>query len=517
MSQMVLKPQWQKGGQSKMKALRRSLRWILPSMVSMVMLGLLMLGLQSTVQSTAHSSGSSGRFGVALGNWNTAAVTYYDTFGEEISPTLEPRMHTLTDTNEMRMKSYRSPTYGFAHPYFNGNSCCDAFNVATSYYLDAEANTIFVLYHFLAPYSGIPLQSNAPGQIRAYRTEYGVNPSESNGSYIWQRDKFKQWLIAHRNFDDGWGNWYSFYLLSEVDSTLWTKLTATEYVAVIKDYVEFLDEVKSAIKSQHDKDVTPRIILSSPMLGSSIRYDRSEGHVKGSSYLNEERRQYYTNVWEGLTSHEQDMVAYTSIDIFFGPPPGPDCNADNPVPGCHYYGTEPVVQEGELEIIASEVLSVVQDAGQFFYTLTDGRETLITQFGPRLPGSGWGAPDYSWASADDDKWRTTEWGNARLTQMVLQRLVLNVNQTHVIAWAYWGSIVQPLWTEPFSEKQWGGTKHGVMWLAWDLLMTPENVAKYCPSCAVTNEVWPTRTGIVYLHAANGDLNYRDPEAPSWWH
>lgn len=498
-----------------------------------------------------NSPSASGSFGVALATWSTEhgnglndELYCYNKYGQEIPCSQEPRKHMLPHRAEMKMKSYYNPDYGF-----NGT----AFNVTSPYYLDGYANTQYISFHFMEPDDRIPLQSNAPGQIMAKFQDQYLSLVEIDGSYIWQRDKFKQWLVDHSDFNDGWGNWYAFYLIAEPDTTSWCKLRAEDYAKVVMDYVELLDEVKQ------ETGVSPRIILASPYIGTitasrknvslnsadnlviddiniKLPGDRYPAHLQDT--YNDSKKVYHNEYFKDVMTHlKQDysqaqyqkfdsMFTYTSIDIFFGPVPGPDEEVN-------YQGqTYAAVSDEELKKMAQKTVDVIGAAGNFFKNLT-GKDTVIPQFGPIVPSAHHDRPWLSnsrcdWCKDFSDNWETTEWGTARLTQLITHKLATSVDDTHVLAWAYWGLVKQPEWQEPFASterlKHWGGINHGLMWLAWDILVSPDNIKQYAFNAdgssqhglKPTNRLWPSRVGMVYLHEANGEYCFRDPAAPDWW-
>lgn len=439
---------------------------------------------------------TSGRWGVALGGWGKTGECFGPE-GENIPCENDYHRHERPDFAEMRARSYRNPRFGFS-PL--------AFNIAPPYQLDPLANTQMVWFHYLneIPHRDILLQVNTPGAIMGYydpEEKRVVLLEDNDGFPIWQKEKFRTWLENHQNFDDGWGNWYGFYLLAEVESAGHSySLSPADYIKVVNKYAEFL----SSIYPSHpinSGSFRPRIILSSPYIGGVSTNERGEVVVDDRKNI---YQPYYTTVWNGLSSLAKQMVAFNSIDFFYGPVPAPDYQIGN---------FSPVTDE-RLQEIASRLINIINEAGNFFWNL-NGRETLVTQFGvllhaPVSSPANWPRPRCQWCQTDNDVWATTEWGMARLTQLVLQQLNRYAASNHVVAWAWWGSIRQSKWTS-WSGYEWGDLQHGIMWLSWPILCLEVN---NCPG--PTGEVWPSRVGMVYLHAANGELFWRDPEAPSWW-
>lgn len=325
---------------------------------------------------------------------------------------------------------------------------------------------------------------------------YCTGGKNSSETCIFKQQEFADYLRANNNFNDNdpigvlgasarSGNWYTFYLLAETEYGIVSHyLEPYEYAAVVNTYVR---EIKAI-------NPRARFILGSPVIGSPDRY-----------------KPYYEELWNSpnmLSPLAKESITFIGADHFLPALPNPDVAT----------GNYPAITEAQIQKIADEFVAVVRDAGQFFFQLT-GKQTLLTQTGPLMHKPVHPEPDSlnfsfdtcGWCTNNTDVWRSVQYGTARLVQVTFGKLLDQVAETNVPAWAYWGGMQQEYWKDPLINKTWGGLNHGIHWLSWPLLCTTE---KSCP--VTTNEPWPSYIGTVYLKLANGDRSFVPDGAPEWW-
>jgi len=469
---------------------------------------------------------ASGRFGVAVGTWDYNQFHCYTLDGNRI-PCLE-------DPFGMNPKGFSDNR--FANYDFQQLNRI-AFNISSFNTRDPNANTQFIWFHYeetdnpleitggnfsyLGQYQsrrlGRPMTSEeilneaqiyavsgAPGSVRVRLVKEnsqinGVSKKwrirlpkivYKNGypfceGCIFKENEFYQFLDAHSDFDDGWGNWYALYMLAEVEYGIVSHyLEPYEYAAVLNEYVEKL-------KSKYPRI---RFILASPVGATP----------KARKYF----ETLYNPHFKLLTEQTKAAINFTSADIFLGRVPAPDFD----------YNGYPAVSDSQLKGIACQFLKEAKEIGNFFYLLT-GKQTLLTQTAPWIWGAVQAPPDdlgYNrapcpWCKSNDDVWETTKYGNARLIQLAYGTLAQKTEETKVAAWAYWGNMRQARWKEPLLERWCGDLCHGFASLSLPAICDEKGG---CPQ--ITNEPKPTVEGITYLQLAWGNYNFRPEGAPSWW-
>lgn len=483
----------------------------------------------------------SGRFGVALGTWNFSKLQCYDMNGGKIDCKDAP-IHYRYPFNDMKITSYDQ---------YQDKLSKSAFNVGSFSVLDPSANTQSIWIHYedydnpwvypagkfsytdfsytpqrlgreTTNYEGergahVYATSGAPGAVRV-RIQYEPGTNIHNRCYDWRirlpkiiykegypycegcifkEDDFYNFLDENIDFDDGNGNWYALYLMAETDYGICSHyLEPYEYAAVFNEYVEKL-------KTRYPRI---RFILESPVGGFTDRYEpyfRDLYGLNGKTPL--------------LTPESRAAVSFNSIDVFLIQPLWPD----NPITNSK--GSFRAITDNELNGEAERVYNLAEKAGKFFNSINQ-KETLLTQVGvfnyvavnPEPDSLKFGSAQCHWCLNNDDVWKTTEYGTARLAQLFFTKLQQRVPESHIQAWSYWGNTLQSYWKDPLINKTWGGLNHGIYWLSWNSLATKENGCTGQNYCTQTCEVWPTRVGMVYLKMANGDFSFVPEGAPSWW-
>lgn len=358
----------------------------------------------------------------------------------------------------------------------------------------------------------IYVTSGAPGSVRVrLQKEPGTNLLNNYTAYGWRirlpkliykngypycegciykETEFKDFLQRNINFNDGAGNWYTFYILAEPEYPIISQyLEPYEYAAVFNEYVE---KIQTWFPTK-----TPRFMLASPATSISTQ-----------KWWEPYYRSLYDDNYHLLSPQSKSAVTFNSADVFVAPPLAPDTL---------YNGVAPTTDAGLINT-ANTAFADAYVIGNFFYNL-NGKPTLLTQSGIRSyravdppPNSlRFSNESCSWCLNNNDVWTSTEFSTARLAQLFYGNLLAQTNSTHVVAWAYWGNTRQVNWTEALINKTWGDLNHGDFWLTWPILCTTAN---NCP--VPTDQIWPSQPGMVYLKMANGDPTYRPDGAPGWW-
>ncbi len=498
-----------------------------------------------------------GRFGVALGTWDFNKLRCYDLDGSQIDCHTAPGYYRPEGFSDMNMTTYDGT---------NQQLSKSAFNLASFMVLDPLANTQNIWFHYIDMdgksrienpevitsgkfnYDGtgyrsasfqqvykrkttieelatgsrpdsmnIYATSGAPGQVNVRMTNEPLGYTDIMGAIrhyklrlpkiiyegtypycdgcIFKQDEYFDYLQENKDFNDGNGNWYAFYMLAETEYPISSHyLEPYEYAAVLNEYVH-------KIKAEFPK---ARFILQSPVMGGDL--------TRAKKYMN---KLYQSNL---LPQETLDAITYNAMDIFVDPPPAPDIPTTGPDGVTHK-----AVTDIQLQQIANTVTKNIIVSGQALWDINH-KPVLLTQtgvfnYGAVTPPPGsltfGGGRKCAWCNNNTDVWKTTEYGTARLTQLVYSKLLQTVNDSHLAAWAYWGNVRQVNWTEPLVQLTWGDLNHGIYWLSWPILCT---TTTGCPT--TTNQVWPTQVGMVYLKMANGCMDYR-PNPPtgvdiSWW-
>lgn len=219
---------------------------------------------------------------------------------EAIPPSQTPQPFGANILDNYRFDSYRVYAGGTWYPSGSVNEMAQtftdgvkykfnprAFNVSYGNYLDPRANSLLPFFKYVSGkdmwidgrnennYLRPDLPTEHPGAIMvSFDGDEPVGVPESgnirtgrrylyadNGSYIYKRADFKQWLIDNRQgpLKDP-RRWYNLIALAEVENSV--KLYPDEYVAILKDYANFLDEVRDAIKTDYGLSVYPSLTLS---------------------------------------------------------------------------------------------------------------------------------------------------------------------------------------------------------------------------------------------------------------
>ncbi|MDZ7587169.1 MAG: hypothetical protein U0946_05395 [Patescibacteria group bacterium] len=499
----------------------------------------LSLALNEVRTRSKTSTTANGRFGVAIGTWNYNRIICYGLEGATIPCINSPYQMYRKNFSDLNFTSYDSLKQKLSP---------SSFNLSSWQSFDPGANTQFIFFKYLGTNAPIIVPSNTnftygttyptgspmtdeeltsppgtgpgngivgaeiyatsgmPGSIKVYLSkekQTNVNNRTSqwrirlpgityknNYPYcvdcIYNKSQFFQNLNNNLNFNDGNGNWYAFYILSEVEyGTRSHYLEPYEYGAVVNSFIK---EVKTNFPKA-------RFILASPA-GKNAVY-----------------QQYFTQLWNTyLTPTSKAAINFTSLDLFLPAPPNPDLTTNG----------ISAVTDSQLNTIANQFVSDASAVGNFFYNLT-GKYTLLTQTGVMhktplnrvLNSLAFGDSNCNWCTNNADAYQTIEYGMARLVQLAFSQLATKTSLTKVQAWAYWGGVEQEYWTDPLINKVWGGLNHGIYWLTWPFKCTSQPYYGYtCP--VATNAPWPTRVGMIYLKLAQGNYNYVPNGAPVWW-
>lgn len=470
---------------------------------------------------------ASGRYGIALGTWNFNGVSCYDLNGNKYpSCANSPVKFYINNFNDMQVTAYDGSNHALAPA---------AFNIAPFDRLDPAANTQFIWFHYednngntLLPGNSylttdqmtnpnplygarIYATSGAPGSIQVrvikgptsdiqyplgtvipanYKLRLpaaaytnGVVNRDANGypmctGCIFREADFHNFLEQNKYWTDNGtstGNWYGFYILAETEYKIVSHyLTPQEYAAVFNEYVAKLNSWYPG---------KARFIFMSPAGNDVSKF-----------------KPYFDALIPLLTPQARAAITFMGLDPFYGPPQYPDFAMNG----------YPAVTDAQLQSMANNFVSGVSTAGNYLYSVSGGKYVVLTQTGTWLPNP-YPSSNCGWCANDTDVWRTTQYGQARLTQLVFRNLERNNVATKVVAWAYWGNVQQPTWYEPLVGLQWGGVRHGISWLTWPIYCT---AAANCS--ANTSKPWPSYSGMVYLKMANGNKTYRPDNAPGWW-
>lgn len=501
------------------------------------------------------SQSANGRFGVALGTWDYSRLGCFDAQGEKIDCAADPYKLYAAGMNDMLITTYDAQQQRLSNA---------AFNVSSMSHQDPSANTQFIWFRYedldnpqvinegrfsytnQAEYTASRLgrrmtdeeitsptqrsgqsgadiyaTSNVPGSVRvrvqreqvtnvhgrssSWRIRLpGIRTDERGYGYcvdcIFREADFFKYLDENRSFSDDPGNpngnWYAFYLLAEVEYGLRSHyFEPYEYAAVVNEYV-------TKIKARYPK---ARFVLASPV------GDFPDIFVP-----------YYRELWEShLAPEVKDAITFSSLDMFYPPPALPDQKITvNKIINNEEVEVEyDAITDEQLISQANAFVDKVSAAGNAMFEITQ-KPVLLTQTGAQMYAAVDPAPNSlnfsiagpcPWCQENDDVWRTVEYGTARLTQLIFSKLASSADETKVQAWAYWGNARQQHWQDPIIGKTWGDINHGVFWLSWPVICT---VDIGCP--VSTNQIWPSRVGMVYLKLAHNDSTFVPDDAPCWW-
>ncbi len=515
---------------------------------------------------------ANGRFGVAVSTWDYDNLLCYNTLGQKIVCANDPRKMypgfsdmwvTSVDgknltlaKNALNISSFHAldPNANTQFIWFHYENMTNYRKLITNKPFDYQTNNTenisWVNTGIALDKDTLSLSKNgvrvyalsgAPGSIKVYiqneESAPGSAPQHLNSNWrirlpgieedsaghpfcqdcIFNKEDLITFLENNIDFNDGNDGWYSFYLLAETEFGIVSHyLDPYEYASVVNSYTKEIIKLYPKAK----------IILQSPVAGieSSTGIDGVVNYKPWSNITN-----YYNSLWNNyLTEDSKNAVSFIGLDAFISNIEHPDTLVN---------GVR-AVTECEIQDKVNNFYNDVKVVGSSLHQIT-GKDILLTQSGGRLPSLpkekyrdasvitedgdsilvkdtiiNFSSPfECTWCDNINDVWSTTEYSSARLVQLAYEKLFKNINDTHVVAWAYWGNGKQPFWYDPDIKVTWGSINHGVMPLSWSL----ECLAIGQPNCSAnTGRVWPTRTGEVYLYAANGDFKHKPEGAPRWW-
>ncbi len=526
---------------------------------------------------TPPTSYPSARYGLGMANWDDAAKTCYASelgLADSDSDGLAAGQVYPCDQHEMfyEAQGVAEMAQTFSQGGVTYRLHPRAMDVAWGNTLDPRANAMMLMFKYLAPTSALTDEQrratlgyahDVPGAVQVQFDLAQCNPATSgncqdadggrrlvytNGSAIWQREAFKQWLIAHRQGAVGDSRrWYSFLVGSEMD--YFARTSPPTYARILRDYTRFLAEVRDTVKADYGLTVRPTIVLSSAALNCTYWLGatavRCENHPRATP--DEDTwpgvAAYYTAVLQlltrpGATDLDHDgqtsgpFEMWTREDaanfLSFFSAYSLDPFLYTPLAGDAFIGQPGQIQLSDLETYTQGAADAIRAQAAGFYDLPGcwneasqrfeacRRPTHLPQLGTRyysFRGQAWVGepcptqpPTAVCADIDrppfDDARYSTLFATARLTQLLLANL--DATPGHVGDTAYWLAVDTRHGQDPVS-RGWLGSLDAALEpiLDWD-------GECHGPPCVKSNLRF-TPLGQVYWGAAAGNYSLR-PDA-----